>query len=282
MPTKRKIIVPVLVFAILLAIVPFPVNAAVVGNTYTFSATWNDYEYSVDNQVIRQSTESGTFSILVYNVTPSRYYEYTFDGMNYHPHVGPFVDQQNDSVHFEDYTVAFDLDTTDDDEDDVAEAYNIDVYPAYSEHTPGHMFFVNPTWTTHASDWNEGVTDANANPTVSNPITSSRSDDVGSFSFSIVVNVEQDNEHYGNLTGTCTIAFSASYDDDGVLSTWELTQTIAMQNEDHVTNEITAERYTRGAGIALNNDIVSTAVLGSGILVVGVVIGVLIAKRYWG
>lgn len=284
MTSERKIVVTSLAVAFLLAFMPLPATAAVVGNTYYFTAVWLDQTISVDNEVIITETHTGSFSINVYNVTPGRDYEYTFDGMNYHDYLGPYADTQNDSVSFEDYTVNFDLNTVDDDNDDLADSYSIAVYPGFTHHAPGNMFFVNPTWTTHASDWNEGVSDANDNPSIEGDITASRSDDTGSFSFQMVVNIEQITTYYGNVTGTSTISFSASYDDDGVLSTWDLTQNIYLQNENHTIQNVINERYYRGSGPGgtFISDIGTTLMISGGILVVGVVIGALIGKRYWG
>ncbi|MHA1577301.1 MAG: hypothetical protein ACTSU3_08055 [Candidatus Thorarchaeota archaeon] len=282
MHARRKFLIPILVVALLLAFTPQSVKADVAGSIYNFSATWEDTTLTVDNVLVYQNSFTGTFQIEVYNLTSSDNYEYNFAGFNYYEHYGPpFIDDQNDSVDFLDSRVYFDLETADEDDDNLADDIDIDMYPHYYHHTPGNMFFVNPTWSTHDSNWNAAISDLDDNPTINETITESANE--GVFSFRIVVNAETENEFYGNMTGTNTIVFGATYDADGVLSTWDLTQTIAMQNENHTTIQVTSERYSRGAGVGpviVDPALTTQIALLGGASVACLIIGVVIGRKY--
>jgi len=281
MHARRKFLIPIMVVALLLAFSPQSVRADVAGSTYNFTATWDDTTLTVDDVLVYKNSISGTFAIEVYNLTSSDNYEYNFAGLNYDGSGPPYVDDQNDSVDFLDNRVYFDLDTDDDDDDNIADDIDLDMFPHFYHHYPGSMFFVNPTWSTHDANWNTAITDLDGNPTITEPITESA--DEGVFSFRIIVNVEIENSDYGLMNGTDTIVFSASYDADGVLSTWDLTQTIAMENENHTTTQVTSERYSRGGAVGpvvVDPALTTQIALLGGASVACLVIGVVIGRKY--
>jgi len=275
-------LIPILVVALLLAFSPQSVRADVAGSVYNYVATWEDTTLTVDDVIVYENSFSGTFAIEVYNLTSSDNYEYNFAGFNYYEHYGPpFIDDQNDSVDFLDNRVYFDLDATDDDDDNLADDIDLDMYPHFSHHTPGNLFIVNPTWSTHDSNWNAAISDLENEPTITEPITESAEE--GVFTFRIIVNVETENSFYGEMEGTNTIDFWASYDPDGVLYTWDLTQTIAMQNENHTTTQVTSERYSRGGAVGpiiVDPALTTQIALLGGASVACLVIGVVIGRKY--
>ena len=232
MNSRRTILFVALARFLLLAVTPATVSAEVVGSTYNFGATWFDYTYQVDGVLVEQLKEQGNFQIMVFNITAGDDYEYTYSGYNYDGSV--YTDEQNGTVAFQSNQVDFNLDTVDPNNDDTANLLgyqsflDFDVYPNFHYHHPGAMFFVDPVWSTHVDDWSDSVTDADSEEGVTQ-VTESAGD--GSFSLEISVNIEKIHYDYGNMTGTSAISFSASYDADGVLSTWSVQQINSLQNE---------------------------------------------------
>lgn len=278
MTSRSTLIVIVAVGLLLLGATPQSVSADITGNTYNFSAVWFDQSYQVDNAIILDETVQGDFSISIYNITPSDSYEYTFTGLNYHPYgFSPYYDERNDSVAFQDNKVYFDLDTTDVDEDDLAEDYDLDMFPYFSEHHPGNMFFVNPVWSTHNTDWTTAVDDAETQLGVTG-VTESATE--GSFSFQIALGIEYNHTDYDYMNGTLAISFNAAYDTDGVLSTWSLQYVTSSSNENHTIVHTISQNFARGAGAGVDSTLGTTLVLvgvaGVGCLIVGIVIG----KKY--
>ncbi|MHA2179728.1 MAG: hypothetical protein ACXAAK_15410, partial [Candidatus Thorarchaeota archaeon] len=266
----------------LLGATPRFVSADITGNVYDFSAVWFEQVYQVDSAIVLDETVAGNFQIKVNNITPSDSYEYTYTGLNYHPFgFAPYYDEHNGTIAFQDSKVYFDLDTTDADANNLTEDYDLDMYPYFSTFSPGSMFFVNPVWSTHNTDWNTAVDDAEILPSVTS-ITESTGE--GSFSFQIVMGIEQDHPDYNNMTGTATITFNAVYDTDGVLSTWSLQQLRSSSNENHTIVHTLRQSFARGAGAAALGDpspAITLALVG-GASVAGIIVGVVIGKKYWG
>lgn len=84
------------------------------------------------------------------------------------------------------------------------------------------------------------------------------------------------------MTGTLTLAFSADYDTDGVLSTWSLQHIRTSSNENHTIVHTVNQSFTRGAGTPVDPSLGTTLVLVGVACVGGLIIGVVIAKKYWG
>ena len=156
------------------------------------------------------------------------------------------------------------------------------MYPYYHHSNPGQMIFVDPVWVTHNTDWAASVSDAESEDGFQT-ITESASD--GSFSFQIVVDAEQNHPDYGNITGTITFTFSAVYDDDGALSNWDFTQVNSLLNEGHSITDTLSRRFVRGAGSGagfVGSSELMTQITIAGVAVVGgLVLGVIIARRYY-
>jgi len=278
MISRRTLIVMVAVGLLLLGATPRSVSADITGNVYNFSAVWFDQSYQVDNAIVVDETVQGDFSICIYNITPSDSYEYTFTGLNYHPYgFSPYYDERNDSVAFQDNKVYFDLDTTDVDEDDLAEDYDLDMFPYFSEHHPGSMFFVNPVWSTHNTDWTAAVDDAEAQLGVTG-VTESMNE--GSFSFQIALGIEYNHTDYDYMNGTLAVSFNAAYDTDGVLSTWSLQYVTSSSNENHTIVHTISQSFARGAGAGVDSTLGTTLVLVGVAGVGGLIVGVVIGKKY--
>lgn len=163
MPSKRTLFVIAAVGLLLLGATPLSATAAITGNVYNFGAVWFGQTYQVDNAIVLDETMRGNFQIRITNLTPSDYYEYTYTGLNWNQWTfSPYYDEYNGSIAFQDNKVHFDLDTVDADEDDLVEDYDLEIHPYFSEHHPGSMFFVNPIWSTHDTDWTAAVDDAEA------------------------------------------------------------------------------------------------------------------------
>ena len=279
MTSRSTLIVIVAVGLLLLGATPQSVSADITGNVYSFSAVWFDQTYQVDNAIILDETVQGDFRVSIYNITPSDSYEYTFTGLNYHPYgFSPYYDERNGSVAFQDNKVYFDLDTADVDEDDLAEDYDLDMFPYFSEHHPGSMFFVNPVWSTHNTDWTTAVADAE-NQLGVNGVTESMSE--GSFSFQIILGIEYNHTDYDYMNGTLTISFNAAYDTDGVLSTWSLQHVTSSSNENHTIVHTISQSFARGAGAGVDSTLGTTLVLVGVAGVGGLIVGVVLSKKYW-
>ncbi|MFW9920296.1 MAG: hypothetical protein ACFFED_11895 [Candidatus Thorarchaeota archaeon] len=279
MTSRRTLIVVVAIGLLLLGATPRSVSAEITGNIYDFSAVWFNQIYQVDNAIVLDEIQQGSFRINVYNITPSDLYEYAFTGMNYHPYgFSPYYDEYNGTVDFQENKVYFDLDTTDVDEDDLAENYDLDMYPYFTEHHPGSMFFVNPVWSTHNTDWNTAVDDAEALPGVTS-ITESNSD--GSFSFDIMIGIEYNHSDYNYMTGTQSLTFNTNYDTDGVLSSWSLRQVTTSSNENHSIILTVSQSFTRGGGIIAGDPSMSTTIVLVGVAGIGgLILGIVVGKKY--
>jgi hypothetical protein len=279
----RRILIAVAALGLLLFVAfPHPASADITGNTYSFSAVWFYQKYQVDSSMVMEQTQKGDFQIAVTNITPSDAYEYTYSGMNYHPYgSSPYYDEDNDTVAFQSNKVYFDLTTVDSDDNGLAESYSLLMSPSFAEHHPGNMFFVNPVWSTHTTDWNEAVDTANGQPAVT-ALTESASG--GSFSFDMTVGVEYDHSVYGYMNGTAEFKFSASYNSDGVLSTWSLQQIISTHNENHTILTTIVQSYAQGAAAGIPEDTsLSTTLMIVGLTGVGgLIVGLIIGKKYWG
>jgi hypothetical protein len=278
MPSKRTLIVVVAVGLLLVGATPKSASAAITGNTYNFSAIWFDQNYQVDNANILDESLHGNFQIRITNLTPSDYYEYTYTGLNWnHWSYSPYYDEYNGSIAFQDNKVHFDLDTDDADENDLIEHYDFQTFPYFSEHHPGSMFFVNPVWSTHDTDWTSSVNDADTQLGVTD-ITQSTGE--GDFSLRITMGIEDNHTEYEYMSGTLIITFSAAYDADGVLSTWTVRYVTSLSNDDHTTIRTVSQSFSRGAGAPLDPSMGTTLVLvgvaGVGCLVIGAAIG----KKY--
>ena len=277
MPSKRTLIVIVAAGLLLLGVTPQSVSAAITANVYDFSAVWFDQNYQVDNANVLDEAILGNFQIRITNLTPSDSYEYTYTGLNWNYWSLPYYDEYNGSIAFQDNKVHFDLETTDDDEDNLVEDYDLDISPYFSEHHPGSMFFVNPVWSTHDTDWTGSVNDAETQLGITD-ITESTG--AGDFSLRVTMGIEDNETDYDYMSGTLTITFNAAYDADGVLSTWSLRSVTSLSNENHTTTNTVSQSFSRGAGAPLDPSVGTTLVLvgvaGVGCLVVGVVIG----KKY--
>lgn len=275
MPSKRMLIVIVAVGLLMLGTTPQSVSAAITGNVYNFSAVWFDQTYQVDNENVLDEAILGNFQIRITNLTPSDYYEYTYTGLNWVAwRDSPYYDEYNGSIAFQDNKVHFDLETTYDEEDDLVEDFDFQMYPYFSEHHPGSMFFVNPVWSTHDTDWTGSVNDAETQLGITD-ITESTG--AGDFSFRVTMGIEDNETDYDYMSGTLTITFNAAYDADGVLSTWSLRYITSLSNENHTTTSTVSQSFTRGAGVPIDPSMGTTLLLvgaaGVGCLVIGIVIG---------
>ncbi len=281
MISRRTLIVIVAVGLLLLGATPRSVSADITGNTYNFHAVWLEQTYQVDNAIVLDEIVQGDFSVNVYNITPSDSYEYTFTGMNYHPFgFSPYYDERNGSVAFQDSKVYFGLDTTDIDANNLTEIYDLDMYPYFTEHHPGSMFFVNPVWSTHNADWNNAVDDAETQLGVTS-VTESAGE--GSFSFQIIMGIEYNHTEYNYMSGTMTITFSTAFDADGVLSTWSLQLLRSASNENHTIVHTQNQRFTRGARVGELDSTLSTTLALVGVAGVGgLIAGAIIGKKYLG
>ena len=284
MKLRRTLFVGLLAALLLFVAVSGSVEADVIGSTYSFSAIWYEQSYQVDGVVVQQDLLQGTFQIQVHNITSSDAYEYTFTGMNSnHIFDVPYYDEQNDTISFDDNIVSFDLDCTDEDGNGLAEDSGVGMAPGYHYHNPGEFLILNPVWNSHINDWDESVTDAESEEGF---LSITESADEGLFSFQITVDVEHEHSDYGNMTGTSTFTFSASYDGDGVLNTWDFTQITSLQNDDHTVTNTWSQRFARGTGVGsgfVGSTALMTEIAIAGVAAVGgLVIGVVIAKRYWG
>ncbi len=266
---------------ILVTLLPGEVSADITGNTYWFSGTWLEQTYQENLGEEFRSSVSGEFKITVLNATEAGgddVYEYNFQGFSWYR--VPYYLNVTSAVEFQENKVLFELETEDDDNDSRAETAELTVFPAFQHYRPGHMFFVNPIWSTHNTGWESAVNDAqNENTTAQ--LTESSGD--GAFNLRLVIDIESEDE--GELNGTRTFDFTASYDSDGILTSWETITTTRLSNENHTSRHILTERYARATGPSggqgIGSDLVTILGFVGVAVVAGVVVGIFLGKRYW-
>lgn len=270
--------------AVLLLFLPTAVVAAedITGNTYFFSATWSKQSYVADDGPVHKSSLTGDFQITVLNITADDAYEYRYLGANYYYRAyDPYFENRTERIYFQDNKVSFDLSTTDEDGDNKSESFDFEPRPHFEHNHPGHMFFVNPVWSTHNSEWDTSFQEAEEDPTVSE-VSGTIGD--GSFSLQIVIGTESSHELYGNMTGTASITFDASYDDNGVLLEWQVSHTIASENENHTLATTFTQQFERSSetGVpVLSSDVTTLLGVGGAGAVIGLVVGAFAMKRYY-
>ena len=255
------------------------VNAAVVGNTYSFTITAINQYTRDSNGPVSNSDFTAYFQIHVFNVTPSDRYEYTFKGYHQSEH---FPADVNDSVDFQNNKVYFVIMNTDANSNNRSEIASIRIYP-YWPNDPGRDIFVNPTWTTHETDWNSAISDAEDNPSVAS-ISNSAID--GSFSFSIVVNMEGGafvGPDYQSLNGTQTFNYASSYDEDGILLSWSYSYTLQMQNENYTSTSYYSNTIVRGTSPigGAGSDVGGYLLVGGASFIVALVLGAYLGKKFF-
>jgi hypothetical protein len=88
------------------------------------------------------------------------------------------------------------------------------------------------------------------------------------------------------VNGTDIYEFSASYDADGVLSSWSLAQRRVYQNENYTSDyrfTITTARGASGPiGAPLDTSLITTLAAVGLTFVLALVIGLFVGKRRWG
>lgn len=283
---KMKIIVLGFIGLLVVGSLPQMASASIIGNVYTFRITWMDMEYSRDSGVVYSAESSGEFSITVFNATTEGgddVYHYTYHGFTWL--MTPYPILTNETVEFQENKVYFALSTTDADADNRSESVGLTIYPQAPFSHPGRNMFVNPTWTTHSSGWNEAVEDIEDNPTVS-----SVTDDIseGSFSLSFEVSMEGTidvGEESQQANGTMAYTFLATYDEDGIVSSWALTSQRTLTNENSTQFMKTGSRIERigapsggGALPAVFGTYFAWAGIG---VVAGLAIGLGVGRKYW-
>ena len=276
------LLVPLVLGLLVLGLHTKAARAAVPGNVYTFTQTQNELTYRDTTGPSSSYTTTGQFQVTTFNVTASDRYEYNYYG--YHMSQSYPVDR-NDSVDFQDNKVYFDLNVIDPDDDNRSDVTWLEILP-YTPSNPGRDLFVNPVWSTHDTDWNDAVDDAE-DENVTTSLTHQHGE--GQFSVTIVVDTESVVSVGGifqDVNGTMTFEFAASYDTDGVLSSWSFYQRHLLQNENYSSDyrlTITTARGSGGpvAGPADTSLQTTLAVIGV-TFVVALVIGLFVGKRRWG
>ena len=254
--------------------------AAVEGKSYYFTTSWTD-SYEENEILLYTNTLDAWFRIDALNISTDILY-YDYEG--YHISEGSEVEFSSEAIYFQDQHVEFDLGTFDPDNDSYSLYAYISVDPTDVGYAPGRFVFVNPTWSTHESDWQASIDLVEDNPTVESSTFNAPGD--GTFSFSIAVNVESiwyidDNPE--NATGITRFDFSATYDDDGVLNTYSLSTTRTLSNENFTSRLTSSRTVLRTSGPGASGDItLSTTLIAVGIAVpISILIGALLAKKFW-
>jgi len=256
-------------------------QAAVEGNTYYFT-TSSTNTYEENSITIYTSKLNAWFKVDALNITRDILY-YDFEG--YHWSEGSEIEFSSEFVYFQDNIVEFNLFTWDPDNDSISAPPSVTIYPTDAPHTPGRYVFVNPTWSTHETDWESSVDAVEENPTVQQSAFSAPGD--GTFYFSIIVDVEtiwEIDDTPENATSTTQFDFSASYDDDGILSSYLFTTTHSFSNENFTCRLISSWSVSRTSGPSLGGGLALDAtLLAVGVAIpVSLLIGLLIGKRMWG
>ncbi len=268
---------PVLIFIIVVAFIPTPAGAQLVGNVYYFTGTFLEQTYQQDTAPTFKSLVTGEFSITVLDVTTAggddviRYHYRGFNAQGV-----PVPEDYNGTSRFQSNKVYWSLTTLDPDHDNRSSATSLRVYPESVPRYPGRSFFVNPSWATHDDDWSNAVNETVHNPMVHDTAFSA---DEGTFAFRFIVDVE---DPPTNATGTLEYSFSASYDEDGVLSTYELTATARLYRADLTIYYVRSTKFTRTSGTsALGGSLLTTLTPALIALPVGIVLGLAVGKKVW-
>ena len=128
---------------------------------------------------------------------------------------------------------------------------------------------------------NEAVENATGYSSVSS-ITDSAAN--GDFSFNIVIDVEYIDFTHGNMTGTTTLDYSSSYDDDGVLNTWELSRTSSVSNENHSITNVYTQSFSRvtgrGDSVIFDTSLTTTLLIVGGVGVGCLIVGFILGRKY--
>jgi hypothetical protein len=253
------------------------VDAAVVDSTYSFTVTSTTLSTRDSTGPRFESSNVGQFQVTVYNVTPSDRYEYNYYGYSM---FSSYPVDRNDSVDFQDNKVSFDLFISDSNDNNRSESASIRFYP-YAPGNPGRDIFVNPTWSTHETDWSDAIVDAEDDPTVASVVESAGN---GQFSLDLVVNIESTVSVGSTLqsaNGTMTFVYDSSHDEDGVLSSHTLTTRTHLQNENYTSDYTTTLSIVRGApgGLPPDPALGTTLVMAGGAAVAGLVIGVIVGRK---
>jgi hypothetical protein len=93
--------------------------------------------------------------------------------------------------------------------------------------------------------------------------------------------IEHEHPVYEEMNGTLTISFSASFDTDGVLSTWSLQQVTSLSNDEHSVVQTISQSFARGTGGAaiVDDSMGTTLIMVGGVGVAALVVGVVLGRR---
>jgi hypothetical protein len=257
------------------------VNADIAGNTYHYGAIFYKNTVQENDNPEYVSEIEGQFSIHVFNISQvggDDVINYNYQGFSWTYDTASYVDY-NGSVDFQEQKVYWTLYTTDIDGNNRSEQTGLTIHPLRPVHHPGQSFFVNPYWSTHETNWNNAIEQTE---NVTSATLVSQSMDDGTFEFEI----EFDTEYPGsNLNGTNTYSFSAVYDEDGILSSYEFMTQISMFNINSTYDYTTLTSYSRTGGVGPTENIMDVTVpLGYVVLIAPttLIIGVIIGKKMWG
>lgn len=265
----------------LLSITPVMVKAQIAGNTYHYSAIFYRTTVQENDNPEYVSEIEGQFSIHVFNISQEGgddVINYNYQGFNWYYDSASYVDY-NGSADFQDQKVYWELFDIDIDGNNQSEQSWIAVYPISPIPYPGRSFFVNPIWSTHETNWNDAI-EATENINSSTLVSQSASD--GSFEFEIEVAME---DPFSEMNGTNTFTFSAVYDQDGILSSYELKIRYYMFRPNRTTDYTTITSYTRSGGVGPTVNVLDIAVPVGYVAIIApatLVVGLLIGKKLWG
>ena len=218
------------------------VKADIDGNTYHYSAIFYRTEVQENNNPEYISEITGQFSIHIFNISQvggDDVINYNYQGYSW---TLSYVDY-NGSSDFQDQKVYWELFTMDADGNNRSEQAGITIYPIDAPYAPGRSFFVNPYWGTHETNWNDAVEETE-NINSSTLVSQSIGD--GTFEFVIEVAMEYPSLE---MNGTNTYSFSAIYDQDGILSSYELMTRYYMFRTNRTYDRTTITSYTRSGGV---------------------------------
>jgi hypothetical protein len=254
------------------------VKADIAGNTYHYSAIFFRTTIQENDNPEYVSETEGQFSIHVFNISQvggDDVINYNYQGYSW---TYSYVDY-NGSADFQDQKVYWEVFTTDVDGNNRSEAALITIYPINYVYYPGRSFFVNPYWSTHETNWDNAI-EQTENDTTVNLVSQSLGE--GTFEFEIEISMEYPDT---SSNGTNTYSFSARYDEDGILSSYELTIRYYMYNVNNTSDRSVMTSYTRTGGVGPSVNILDIAVPVGYIAIIApatLVVGLIIGKKMWG
>lgn len=226
-----------------------PANAIIVGRAYYFEGFYQRTTQENHGDTVTSSLRTDCRITILDEILEGSLYDvnfYGYVGYDYASH-DVFMNT-NTTVDTSSNTVFFELNTYDPDGNNRSRSFNIDNTPSRYPIFECDIFLVNPNWDAHTHNWNLSVENMQQNWCVNRALSTTFTNRMGEFQYSIVVNVEGPVNITGNsqyLNGTMIFSFISSYDPDGVLLQYSDGISTYYYDNDNALKITSLVEYTR-------------------------------------